>query len=64
MKELKLFMCEHCETQYKDKGKAKECENNRILPKEISDTKYHSMCDYPDMVLIKFSDGKVGWYKR
>lgn len=64
MKELKLFVCEHCGTQYKEKEKAKECEKKHTIPMEIKDSRYHSMSQYPDKVEVKFTDGSTCWYKR
>lgn len=48
MKELKLYQCEVCGTQYADKLKAKECEKYHATNLEISDCKYHGdvLADY------------------
>lgn len=35
MLEQKLYMCEFCRTQYKDKQKALDCEKNHHIPKEM-----------------------------
>lgn len=64
MKELKLYMCEHCGTQYKEKEAAKDCEKTHKVVIDIIDASYHAKADYPDRVRVKFSDGTFYWYKR
>ena len=64
MKELKLFVCEYCGTQYKDKEKAKECEKVHKVANGINNASYHANGDYPDRVEVHFTDGKSIWYKR
>lgn len=64
MKELKLFVCEHCGTQYKDKEKAKGCEMTHKVANGIGNASYHANGDYPDKVEVQFTDGKKIWYKR
>lgn len=64
MKELKLYVCDCCGTQFKDKQKAKECENGHKIAIENKNASYHANCDYPDRIEVKFSDGKCVWYKR
>lgn len=64
MKELKLYLCEHCGTQYKEKEKAKECEKGHRTVKGIKDARYHAGGDYPDRVEVVFTDGTACWYKR
>lgn len=67
MKELKLFICEYCGTQYKDKEKAKQCEKSHNFATGISNAAYHANADYPDrvqdvsMLEIKFGDD---WISR
>ena len=43
MKELKLFVCEHCGTQYKEKNDCLKCEKAHVKPVEIQDCKYVAM---------------------
>lgn len=64
MKEQKLYVCELCGTQYKDKDKALECEEVHKVIGKIKNVSYHANGDYPDRVEISFSDGKRIWYKR
>lgn len=68
MKEQKLYVCEFCNTQYKDKQSALNCEKNHHTPKTIRQSQYHAVkCSqdgYPDRIEIVFDDGKALWYKR
>lgn len=64
MKEQKLYVCEYCGTQYKEKLKASDCEKGHKKVSGINDTRYHAMCDYPDKVQVTFRDGTSIWYKR
>lgn len=68
MKEQKLYVCEYCHTQYKDKNKAIQCEKNHHFPMSFKDYKYHAAKDsqsgYPDWVEIIFEDGKCLRYHR
>ena len=64
MKELKLYACETCGTQYKEKKKALECEERHKISMEVRSEKHHAGGDYPDRVEIRFTDGKCIWYKR
>lgn len=68
MKEQKLYVCEFCGTQYKEKQSALNCEKNHKIPSGITKTKYHAAkCvedGYPDRIEIKFNDGKTIWYKK
>ena len=68
MKEQKLYVCEFCGTQYKEKSKALDCEKNHHTPKTMKQPQYHaakcSQDGYPDRIEIVFEDGKVVWYKR
>lgn len=68
MKEIKLYKCDICETQYKSKEECKKCETSHIKPKEITGTRYLNVNEnakgYPLTVSIKMSDGKTVVYKR
>lgn len=68
MLEQKLYMCEFCRTQYKDKQMALNCEKNHHIPTQFRQPCYHSAkCSndgYPDKIEIVFDDGKTIWYKR
>ena len=43
MKEQKLYVCDYCGTQYKEKAECKKCEEGHKLPVEIKDSKYTSI---------------------
>ena len=64
MKEQKLYMCEYCGTQYKEKNKALDCEYIHKDAKNVKDAQYHAGGDYPDRVEITFHDGTSRWYKK
>lgn len=64
MREQKLYMCEYCGTQYKDKTKALSCEKTHKKVSNLKDTRYHANCDLPDRVEVVFEDGTSCWYKR
>lgn len=64
MKEQKLYVCEYCGTQYKEKEKALACEGKHKKATGIKDTRSHAGADYPDRVEVAFSDGTSQWYKR
>ena len=63
MKELKLFVCEVCGTNYKDKEACLECERSHIKPKKIVGARYIPLKDnkagYPMSIDIEFEDGVV-----
>ena len=42
MKELKLYLCEHCGTQYKNKTEAKKCEDSHKTKLKIKGMKFVS----------------------
>ena len=68
MKEQKLYVCEFCNTQFKDKQSALKCEKNHHKPKEIQKLHYHrASCPqdgYPDKIDIVFDDNSIIRYKR
>ena len=64
MKEQKLYVCDFCGTQYKDKEKARICEKGHKMPKRISDVRYRAEGDSPDRVEVEFTDGSRCWYQR
>lgn len=64
MKEQKLYVCDYCGTQYKEKAKAIACERGHKTAKGITDTRYHAGGDFPDRVEVAFTDGSRCWYKR
>ena len=68
MKEQKLYVCDYCGTQYKEKTVCQKCEKAHVKPVEIKDCKYIAMKDnlkgYPTQVHLKMADGTVQIYKR
>lgn len=64
MKEQKLYVCEHCGTQYKEKLKAIDCEKGHKEALAVRNTRHHAGGDYPDRVEVTFTDGTSIWYKR
>lgn len=68
MKEQKIYVCDFCGTQYKDKQKALYCEKFHHSPRNFKNSKYHAAScpggGYPDYIEIEFDDGKVIRYKR
>lgn len=66
MKELKLYQCEVCGTQYADKLKAKECEKYHATDLEISDCKYRGMNvggGFPVKIWVKSKNGEERMYR-
>jgi hypothetical protein len=68
MKEQTLYICEFCNTQYKSKQAALDCEKYHHTAKTMRQPQYHaakcSQDGYPDRIEIVFDDGKTIWYKR
>lgn len=68
MKELKLYQCEICKTQYKDKAECEKCEKSHIKPKKITETMYLNFKDdntgYPVSITVEMEDGFTITYKR
>lgn len=68
MREQKLYVCDYCGTQYKDKKTCQECEKKHVAPAEILSCRYISLKinkkGYPEKIEIKMTDGSVQTYKR
>lgn len=67
MKSLQLYVCEHCGTQYKEKGECLQCEKSHVLVANIHDVRFNNCKgekNYPYKVEIEMSDGKRIWFKR
>lgn len=68
MKELKLYCCEICGTNYNNKAGAKECEQNNKSPVEYTPTSWKpkNVIDsgYPLAIIAEFSDGRKVIYKK
>lgn len=68
MKELSKYQCEYCNTEYKDKSVAEECESNHKIKLKVKNKKYLPLnldnSGYPWKLDIEFDDGKIITYKR
>ena len=69
MRELKLYCCEFCGTNYRDKESAKTCEKNHKMPRKYTPTKWKprsvEASGYPLEIIAEFSNGeKVKYEKR
>lgn len=68
MKEQKLYVCEFCNTQFKNKEEALKCESYHSTPKKMRFPQYHRALyendGYPDRIEIVFDNGKTIWYKK
>ena len=65
MKEIKLYQCEYCNTQYNNKSECEACEGNHIVPVKIVRTKYRGSKikqNYPDVIFVEMSNGKTIQY--
>lgn len=67
MKELKLYQCELCGTQYKDKKEAQECEKNHVKDFEIVKRAYREpngkLYRFPVKIWAKSKDGEERMYE-
>ena len=68
MKEVKHYICEFCNTEYKEKSTAERCEKGHILPKDIKSRRFLPMKDnnkgYPISIDVLMANGDVVTYKR
>lgn len=68
MKEVNKYICEVCNTEYKNKSDAADCEKNHKIKLKIKDKKYLPLnmdnSGYPLNINVEFEDGKVIKYKR
>lgn len=68
MKELSKYQCEYCKTEYKDKNKCMECENNHKIKPKIANMRYASYnsdhSGYPTYLNVEFEDGETITYQR
>lgn len=64
MKELKLYQCEICGTNYNDKKKATDCEKSHKPWAYIIDNRYKANSKYPETFTIVFADNhKIIYYR-
>lgn len=68
MKETTLWKCEICGTEYKDKMKCQECEENHKKKGKIIKMRHlprtSDRSGYPDKITVKFEDGAEKVYSR
>nr|DAS60465.1 MAG TPA: C2H2 type zinc-finger protein [Caudoviricetes sp.] len=67
MKELKLYQCELCKTQYADKEEAKRCEQYHVRGLEIDCCSYRGMNEtsekFPVKIWVKSKNGEERMYR-
>lgn len=64
MKELKLYQCEYCHTQYSDEIKCRACEDCHSKKAKIKTMKFLANDKYPVSINVEIENGKVITYKR
>ena len=68
MKELKLYQCEICNTQYKSKIDAMECERSHVKPICFDDFKFlscsQSQDGLPEWIEMVFPNGERKRYYK
>ena len=68
MKELKLYTCEFCGTNYSQKRVCEECENSHLIAKKIKRQRYVPMKNnqkgHPISIDVQFDNGDIVTYKR
>lgn len=68
MKEIKRYVCETCNTEYKEKSACERCEKTHCKPTKIINAKYISVNNnlkgYPTSITVKMEDGTEQIYKR
>lgn len=68
MKEINLYQCEICGTQYASSKAAQDCEKSHKTIESIESAKYRSLKSnpdgYPDKITVVFSDNKQVTYHR
>lgn len=68
MKEVNLYQCEICGTQYSSSKAAQDCEKSHKTIESIESAKYRSVGynqdGYPDKISVKFTDNETIIYHR
>lgn len=68
MKTSTRYQCEFCGTEYSDKNKCKQCEENHKTNLKIVGKKYVSFkgdnIGYPTKIEVEFENGEIATYKR
>ena len=68
MKELKLYQCEICFTQYSSERAAIDCEQSHRKIVKVKESKYRSqksnLRGYPDRITVEFDNGREVIYTK
>ena len=68
MKEISMYVCEVCGTQYASRWDCETCESSHKIPKKIVGKRYVRKADngsgYPVEISVEMSDGTIQTYKR
>lgn len=68
MKELKLYTCEFCGTNYSQKRVCEECEKSHLIAKKIKRQRFVSMKNnrkgHPISIDVQFDNGDIVTYKH
>lgn len=67
MKKVEHYICEVCNTEYKEKKSAERCEKSHKHPKSVTSGRYSPVtCSdgYPHTVEVLFDNGEMVRYKR
>ncbi|WP_276677218.1 hypothetical protein [Selenomonas artemidis] len=68
MKELKRYMCEHCQTEYAQKSDAEKCERGHTIIQKVARVRYVPISSdesgHPISIAAEMSDGSTVVYKR
>lgn len=66
MKEIKLYICEYCGTEYSKKSRCNDCEKAHKKPVKIRDMRYlpvtNDATGYPQIIEVEMDDGKVVFF--
>lgn len=68
MKEISLYKCDICGTEFKKKDRCMACERAHKQVKKIAGARYLPITGdetgYPDRITVEFEDGETKVYKR
>ena len=68
MKNVTLWKCDICGTEYRDKKKCEKCETGRMKNGKIVKMRHlpytSDQSGYPDKITVKFEDGVEKMYSR
>lgn len=68
MKEISLYKCDICGTEFKEKDRCMACERVHKQVKKIAGARYLPITGdetgYPDRITVEFEDGETKVYKR